>query len=135
MKKSAENIFAFRPCCCCKRQASNNNKKNDALRPGKKRNPTLFYGQTDLPSRVGRSGDFFFFFSHLWFKKTTPKHQNFEKTDIFCSKNFGKIFRLIFKKFQPKFSDLGTKTADFTRFWKNKKQIFCQKENLDRSRP
>ena len=37
---------------------------------------------------------------------------------IFFAEKFGKIFRLIFKKFQPKFSDLGQKTADFTRFWK-----------------
>ena len=40
---------------------------------------------------------------------------------IFFAEKIGKIFRLIFKKFQPIFSDLGQKTADFTRFWKKLK--------------
>ena len=80
---------------------------------------TLFYRQTDLPSRVGRSGDFFLFMV----LKMTPKTQRCrENFDIFCKKYFGKIFRLIFKKLQPKISRLGQKTADFTRFWKNKKK-------------
>ena len=38
-------------------------------------------------------------------------------------KSFGKIFWFIFKNFQPKFLDFGQKTANFTRFWKNKKKI------------
>ena len=68
----------------------------------------------DLPSRVGRLDDFLFF--NLFFtygsRNMTPITQKFrENFDIFCRKKIAKIFRLIFKKFQPKFSDLGQKKS------------------------
>ena len=98
------------------------------FRPRKKKE-TLFYGRTDLPSKVGRLHDFFFFnliFFYLLFQKKPPKHENFKKTLIFLQKNFGKIFRLTFKKFQPKFSDLGQQMAGFTIF--GKKQFSAKKK-------
>ena len=88
---------------------------------------TLFYGRTDLPSRVGRSVGrllllLLFFPPFISGSKMTLKHENFEKkSDLFCKKKKkkGGIFWLIFKHFQLKFSDFGQKTADLTRFWNN----------------
>ena len=56
----------------------------------------------------------------------TPKTQKFQKK--LAEKFWENISTFLFKKFQPKFLDLGQKTVDFTRFWgkKYKKIIFCQ---------
>ena len=55
---------------------------------------------------------------------------------IFFAEKFWETFRLIFKKFQPKFSDLGQKTAGFTRFWEKKlNKLSAKKENLGQLRP
>ena len=74
----------------------------------------MFYGRMALPSRVGRSG--FFFFSGS--KSDSKNTKISRKIGLFLQKNFVKIFWLIFKKIQPKFLDFGQKPADFTRFWK-----------------
>ena len=98
----------------------------------KKRNPVL---RADRPAKQGRSVGRFTkkkLFFYLWFQKITPKTQKIlRKLWYSVQKNFGKIFRLIFKKFQPKLSDLGQKTADFTRFWKKfKKNNFLPKRKF-----
>ena len=51
----------------------------------------------------------------------TPKTQKFrENFDIFAEKIWKN--RLIFKKFQPQYSDLGQKTADFGKKFPAKKK-------------
>ena len=89
---------------------------SSVIRPRKKeekKRETLFYGQTDLPSWVGRSGLFFFFNIFVLVAKTTPlKTQNFPKNSdvLFClfvffeilkkySQLFSKIFSQIFFNF------------------------------------
>ena len=76
----------------------------------KKKKETLFYGLTDLPIRVGRSGDFFFFnffFFYLWFQKVTPTTQKFrENFDIFCRKILGKYLDLFSSNFSQNFQIL-----------------------------
>ena len=67
-------------------------------RPRKKE--TRFYGRTDLPSRVGRSGHFFLnilfsFWKQKWPSKTTESPK---KSIVFCRKNVLKICSDIFKK-------------------------------------
>ena len=85
----------------------------------------------DLPSRVGRSGFFFFLTFFISGNKNNPKHTKIsKKSDIFC-RILEKYFLLIFDNFQLKFLDFGQKTADFGNIWKK----ICQKENLGRSHP
>ena len=62
----------------------------------KKRKETLFYGQTDLPSRVGQSGLYSFFF--LVTKMTKKNQKSPKKSDDFCRKTIEKTFSVIFKK-------------------------------------
>ena len=65
----------------------------------------LFYGRMDFPSRVGRSGLFFFSFFF-----SSPGDKNGPKTHLkryFLQKNFGKIFYFIFLKKLAKMFRLG----------------------------
>ena len=76
----------------------------------KKKKPCFTSWQTCQVGSVGRSGDFLYFlFFYFMVPKMTSKTQKFRGNWLwyFLQKNFGKIFRLIFKKFQPFFSDLG----------------------------
>ena len=96
------------------------------LRPRKKE--TLFYGRTDLPSRVGRSGHFFIFFFCLVAKMTPLKNWNFLKIWSFLEKKiwkkdfqlFSKIVSQIFFDFD--FSKL-KKKKNLTK-WKNRVFFF-----------
>ena len=85
-------------------------------------------GRTCQAGSVGRAFFFFFFFFFFNFisgSKNDPKNNNNNNNNKiflnlnFVQKNFGKIFWFIFKNFQQKFSDIGRKTAYFTRFWKH----------------
>ena len=93
------------------------------LRPRKKE--TLFYGRTDLPSRVGRSGLFFqiIFFFFLVVKMSPLKTQkSLKKMWQFFDKYFGK-FSVIFTNYQAKFLRLEPKWLilnDFSKLEKNK---------------
>ena len=85
----------------------------------KKKKPCFTGGRTCQVGSVGRA---IFFLLLFMVPKNDPQNtKSSKKLWNFLQKNFGKTFRHIFKKFQPKFSDLGQKTADFTRFWKNTK--------------
>ena len=84
----------------------------------RKEKKNLFYGRMDLPSRAGRLGVFFFFFS-IFGSKNDPKNTKvfFLNLTFFAKKNLGKTSDL----FQLKFSDFDfKKMPDFTRFWKKK---------------
>ena len=80
--------------------------KNNNKTTKTKQKQKMFYGQMDLPSRVCLLGVCLFVCLFVF-------------SIFFFQKNFGKIFWLIFKKFQIKCLDFGQKMADFTRFWKN----------------
>ena len=87
---------------------------------------TVFYGRTDLPSRVIRS-------------KMTLKTRKFRKKIWhFLQKNFEKTFWFIFKNFQQKFVDFGQKkkkTGWFCNILENQKKKTAKTKNLGRSRP
>ena len=74
----------------------------------------MFYGQTDLLSRVCRLGVLFvcLFFLFLVAKITLKTHPK-KKSEIFCRKILGKYLTYL----QVEFLYFGQKTADFTRFW------------------
>ena len=81
-----------------------------------KKKPCFTGGQTCQVELVGQVF-FIFIFFFIYGSKNDPQNTKVSRNfGIFAQKKIGKIFRLIFKKFQPKFSDLGQKMADLTRF-------------------
>ena len=83
----------------------------------KKKKPYFMGGRTCQVGSVGRATFFLFSIFLFYGSKKWPKNTKIlRKLKYFLQKNFRKIFRLIFKKFQPNFSDLSQKMADFTRF-------------------
>ena len=87
----------------------------------------LFYRPTRRTCQVGSVGQVIFYFLilffYLWFQKNYPQNTKISrKLWYLLQKKIGKIFRLIFKKFQPKFSDLGQKRLILQDFGKNEKK-------------
>ena len=110
---------------------SGTSQKVSHIRPRKKE--TLFYGWTDLPSRAGWLGHFFFeyfLFAFWWQKLLSVKkknnnnntHKNLQKIWHILEKNFGKVFSVIFKNFQQNFLWLGQKRLILHDFSKKKKK-------------
>ena len=82
----------------------------------KKKKETFFYGWTDLPSRIGRSGQFFFFLV----SKMTPLENNkiSQKADVFWRKILVKEFQLFRKTFSQIFFVFDQKRLVLHRFSK-----------------
>ena len=70
---------------------------------------------------IGREIFYHISFFFLVAKMTPLQTQKFPKNLTFFEKNFGKVFLVIFKNFQPNFLRLWLKTDDFSKLKKKKK--------------
>ena len=98
---------------------------------------TVFYGWTDLPSRVGWSGVSFFSFFFFMVVKTTLKTQYSKKNQTVFAEKFWENILTYFQKFSAKIFRFWSKNNWFYKIWKNNQQRkkTAKMENLGRSRP
>ena len=102
--------------------------ENNTIRPPKK---PLFYGWTDLPSRVSRSGVFVFVYFFFPGIKNNPKNiKILKKIRQFCRKVLGKYVDLFSKIFR-----FWSKNGWFYKILEKLEKKSTKTENLGQSRP